>query len=238
MNMFVENLASPVDAPVIKSLLRPHIHPRSQILNKTYKFYSSRNDDGNKKHPALQSYLEAGQDSKAILFDFLNREGEDVKINSVTQWEAGQLVCHPYHKYTVQVAVQSYVLDSLHDRPIGTTTGYICLPVFSRRRAYSVKFADHHEMILTNTQFPIRALLLVPVPLTPLYVHDLASGIKRNFSCLYFAAICDAMVVQQKCNDLQEARQKLLRIFTSPPLVYLQPLNVSKCRKKTSPVTP
>ena len=230
MNMFVKNLSSLIDIPVVKSLLQPHMHPRSEILNKTYKFYSSRKD-GKRKHSALKSYLNAGQDSKAILFDFLNREGEDVKIKSVAEFEAGELVCHPYHKYSIQVAIQSYVIDNLHDRPIGTTKGYMCVPIFSRQRTYSVKFTDHCEMILKATQFPIRALLLVPVAVTPHYVDDLVSGIKRNFSCLYFAAICDAMVVEKKCNDLQEARRKLSHIFTSP-LVYLQPINVTKYWKK------
>ena len=230
MNMFVDNLSSLIDIPVVKSLLQPHIHPRSEILNKTYKFYSSRKDC-KRKHSAFKSYLNSGRDSKAILFDFLNQDGEDMKIKSVTEYEAGELVCHPYHKYSIQVAIQSYVIDNLHDRPIGTTKGYICVPIFSRERTYSVKFADHCEMILKPTQFPIRALLLVPVALTPHYVEDLVSGIKRNFSLLYFAAICDAMVVEKKCNDLLEARRKLSRVFTSP-LVYLQPINVSKYWKK------
>lgn len=230
MDMNVDTLDEAVDAEKALQLLQAHrVHSTKGILYKSKKFFSATDFKG-RGHSALLSYVKSARQLNALLFDFQYDENDIISLKSVSEFLPGQLVCHPYHKYSVQVCIQSYVIDTLCHRPLGTCRGYVCVPIWSSQNVRIITFNAFTEVTLKPIQRTPRGLLLIPIALDRIYIEDIILGLSRNFSMLSFAALCDYFMSGKNIFlNFAEAKQALFRHFTLEiPALYLQPLSVSK----------
>ena len=221
MDVFVENLATPIDEVSVFSLLDKHL--TLDFFRKEKKFFSCKTLP-RKGHSAFVSYFNHGKQLSAIIVEFTTTQSARVEIERITELSPGKLIACPYHPYAIQVAIQSFTV-------VNCSKGYLCVPIFSRQKIRNQTIDDTCEMTFSRYQFPIKALIFVPVALNFDYVNDIVNGIKKNFSLLYFLSLCEDLISREKAEDFSTAANTLARLFKKDEdqsLIYLHPLKVSR----------